>query len=166
MREPFAAVLDDRTQFVFNRSRIHAWGGDDQWLTCSLSAAFEQNEMSRERIVADAVAGVRQAWPAAGEARLLASRVIREPQATFRPRPGIASCRPGPRTPIANLVLAGAWTATGWPATMESAVRSGQAAADELCRSSEGLSPADGLSRAESRSGYPRVRPAGTNPGG
>ena len=64
-----------------------------------------------------------------GHAELVWSRVSREPQATVALRPGTASRRPGPHTSRANVTRAGAWTATGWPATMESAVRSGRAAA-------------------------------------
>jgi uncharacterized protein with NAD-binding domain and iron-sulfur cluster len=67
-----------------------------------------------------------------GEARLLWSRVSREPAATFAGRPGTASRRPGQRTSRINVARAGAWTDTGWPATMESAVRSGRAAARVL----------------------------------
>ena len=55
--------------------------------------------------------------------------VTHEPRATFRAAPGTQALRPGPRTPVQRLFLAGAWTDTGWPATMESAVRSGRAAA-------------------------------------
>ena len=64
-----------------------------------------------------------------GPAELLWSRVSREPQATFAGRPGTAAERRGPETARANVVRAGAWTATGWPATMESAIRSGRRAA-------------------------------------
>jgi uncharacterized protein with NAD-binding domain and iron-sulfur cluster len=64
-----------------------------------------------------------------GPAELLWSRVSREPAATFAGRPGTAAQRPGPDTGRPNVVRAGAWTDTGWPATMESAVRSGRRAA-------------------------------------
>ena len=64
-----------------------------------------------------------------GEAELLWSRVSREPRATFAGRPGTAARRPGVRTHREDVVRAGAWTQTGWPATMEGAVRSGRAAA-------------------------------------
>jgi uncharacterized protein with NAD-binding domain and iron-sulfur cluster len=67
--------------------------------------------------------------------------VTREPQATFRPAPGTAALRPSARTSLPGLVVAGAYTATGWPATMESAVRSGDAAAAAL------LSTADTAAR-------------------
>ena len=63
--------------------------------------------------------------------------MVKESEATFRPKPGMNAHRVRPRTPITNLVLAGAWTATGWPATMESAVRSGHAAAQALIDGSE-----------------------------
>ena len=67
-----------------------------------------------------------------GPAELAWSRVSREPAATFAARPGTASLRAGPSTNRPNVVRAGAWTDTGWPATMESAVRSGQRAARAL----------------------------------
>jgi uncharacterized protein with NAD-binding domain and iron-sulfur cluster len=76
-----------------------------------------------------AIAGVRRAFPAAAEAEVLRWRVVKEMEATFRPRPGLGLFRLGTTTSVRNLLLAGAWTNTEWPATMESAVRSGQAAA-------------------------------------
>ena len=68
--------------------------------------------------------------PAARDARAESFFVTREHAATFRAAPGVRALRPGPRTALPGLVLAGSWTDTGWPATMEGAVRSGQAAAD------------------------------------
>ena len=129
MRRDFAAVLDPNVQFIFNRSRLHGWSGPEQWVTCSLSGAHEAMELAQEEIVARAQSGLRRALRRAREAEVLAARVVKESEATFRPAPGILAHRVGARTPIANLALAGAWTDTGWPATMESAVRSGQAAA-------------------------------------
>ena len=67
--------------------------------------------------------------PEAAGAQVLDSLVTKERKATFRARPGTASLRPGPRTAWPGLAVAGAWTDTGWPATMEGAVRSGRAAA-------------------------------------
>jgi hydroxysqualene dehydroxylase len=75
------------------------------------------------------VPAVERLLPAATEAQLLDFAVTREPRATFRGRPGQAALRPGPRTAVPGLYLAGAWTDTGWPATMEGAVRSGLTAA-------------------------------------
>jgi uncharacterized protein with NAD-binding domain and iron-sulfur cluster len=70
--------------------------------------------------------------PAAGQAEVKAFFVTREHAATFRAGPGARAWRPGPRTELPGLVLAGCWTDTGWPATMEGAVRSGHAAAREV----------------------------------
>jgi uncharacterized protein with NAD-binding domain and iron-sulfur cluster len=70
-----------------------------------------------------------------GSADLLWSRVSREPEATFAGRPGTASARPGVRTSRPNVTRAGAWTQTGWPATMEGAIRSGREAARALLAS-------------------------------
>jgi uncharacterized protein with NAD-binding domain and iron-sulfur cluster len=80
------------------------------------------------------MAALRRAFPQAAEAELLQWRVVKELDATFLPRPGLAPYRLGATTSIPNLVLAGAWTDTEWPATMESAVRSGQAAAAAVLR--------------------------------
>jgi hydroxysqualene dehydroxylase len=82
--------------------------------------------------VLPALAAVR---PRARGATVLDSWVTRERTATFRAAPGSAALRPPARTDVPGVVLAGAWTATGWPATMESAVRSGHAAAEVLLAS-------------------------------
>lgn len=129
MHRDFVAVLDPNVQYVFNRSRLHGWEGPEQWVSCSLSGAHEAVELPQEEIVSRARSGLRRALRRARESDLLAARVVKETEATFRPAPGILAHRVGARTPIANLALAGAWTDTGWPATMESAVRSGRAAA-------------------------------------
>ena len=73
-------------------------------------------------------AGGHEIWPETRSAELVRWRVITEPAAVFSMRPGIEQLRPRQQTPIANLVLAGDWTDTGWPATMEGAVRSGYSA--------------------------------------
>ena len=71
-------------------------------------------------------------WPAARDAELLRWRMVTEPAAVFSLRPGVERLRPAQRTPIANLALAGDWTDTGWPATMEGAVRSGYLAVEAI----------------------------------
>jgi uncharacterized protein with NAD-binding domain and iron-sulfur cluster len=78
---------------------------------------------------------LRAIWPAAAEAKLLRWRVVTEQSAVFSVKPGSESLRPSQRTPIEGLFLAGDWTATGWPATMEGAVRSGYLAAEEVTAS-------------------------------
>jgi uncharacterized protein with NAD-binding domain and iron-sulfur cluster len=78
---------------------------------------------------------LRSIWPAAAEAQLLHHRVLTQPGAVFSIRPGTDAMRPAQRTPIAGLYLAGDWTTTGWPATMEGAVRSGNMAVESLLAS-------------------------------
>lgn len=92
-------------------------------------------DKSRSEIVDLALAEVREFFPAAREANLLKSTVIKEVNATYSPRPGIDAHRPSARTPWPRIFLAGDWTATGWPATMEGAVRSGYLAAEALAKS-------------------------------
>ncbi len=128
MQRDFVAVLDDDAQFIFNRSKLHGWG-DEHWISVSLSGAHELAALPQPEVAARVERAVRRALRRTQDATLLASRVIKESEATFRPKPGMASHRLRARTSMANLFLAGAWTATGWPATMESAVRSGHAAA-------------------------------------
>ncbi len=124
----FAAFLRSEVQWVFNRSRA---GGEDetrgQHLVVSISAPGELFELRGEELRDRLLPQLQRALPAAREATLRHYTVVKEPEATFVPAPGLR--RPGPRTPLENLYLAGAYTDTGWPATMESAVRSGLAAA-------------------------------------
>jgi zeta-carotene desaturase len=91
-------------------------------------------DKSRAEIVDLALREVREFFPAAREANLVKSTVIKELHATYSPRPGIDAHRPSPLTPWPRVFLAGDWTATGWPATMEGAVRSGYLAAEALAR--------------------------------
>ena len=127
----FAAFVRSEVQWVFNRSRA---GGEDeaerQHLVISISAPGELFALGSEELRERLLPQLRAAIPAARAAELVHCRVVKEPEATFVPSPGLE--RPGPRTPLANLFLAGAYTDTGWPATMESAVRSGLAAAAAL----------------------------------
>lgn len=132
MRRDFVAVLDPDAQFIFQRSQIHGWSTPPHWISVSLSGAHELVDLPQQEIVERAERAVRRALRRTAGAELLAARVVKESEATFRPKPGINAHRVGPRTSIRNLFLAGAWTATGWPATMESAVRSGRAAAREI----------------------------------
>ena len=132
MRRDFVAVLDPDAQFIFHRSQIHGWPTPPHWISVSLSGAHGLVDLPQQEIVERVERAVRRALRRTAGARLLATRVVKEAEATFRPQPGMNAHRVRPRTSIRNLVLAGAWTATGWPATMESAVRSGRAAAQVL----------------------------------
>lgn len=132
MQRDFVAVLDPDAQFIFHRSQIHGWPTPPHWISVSLSGAHDLVDLPQDKIVERVERAVRRALRRTSGAQLLASRVVKEAEATFRPKPGMNAHRLRPRTSIRNLVLAGAWTATGWPATMESAVRSGRAAAQAL----------------------------------
>jgi squalene-associated FAD-dependent desaturase len=126
-----AAFVGNELQWVFNRDRLDREPAAGRHrIVISLSAAQPYMGLDREALKERFLPQVRAAIPGAREAELLAFSAIKEPEATFVPAPGMR--RPGPRTPLANLVLAGTYTDTGWPATMESAVRSGRTAAHTL----------------------------------
>jgi len=105
-----------------------------QYLQLVISASYSLLRKSREEIIALCLDEVRQALPAAREARLVKATVIKEAAATFSPEPGVDRWRPAQETQTPHLFLAGDWTATGWPATMEGAVRSGYLAAEAALR--------------------------------
>jgi len=142
---PFAAALDSPVQWVFDRT-LAAGARRGQYLVVSLSAASDQVDKPTEVLVRAFTAALADLFPQARAARLLDAFVTREPHATFRQRPGTASLRPLPLTQVPGLVLAGAWTRTGWPDTMEGAVRSGLRAADLLDRYDR--APHDALTEA------------------
>jgi hydroxysqualene dehydroxylase len=123
-----AAGVGTDVQFVFDRTAA-AGLGRGQYLAVSLSAADRYMNRPAEEVKAAVVAGLAVLFPRAGDARIVDALVSREPAATFRGMAGSRSARPQGTTGTPGLVLAGAWTATGWPATMEGAVRSGNAAA-------------------------------------
>jgi squalene-associated FAD-dependent desaturase len=127
---PFVAGVRSPVQFVFDRTDT-AGIDHGQYLAVSLSAADEELNMTVDDLRSRFIGALADLLPAAREAQLESFFVTREHAATFRAAPGSRSLRPGPRTAIPGLVLAGTWTDTGWPATMEGAVRSGHAAARE-----------------------------------
>jgi squalene-associated FAD-dependent desaturase len=118
----FAALLGSPVQWVFAKG--------PGYLCCSLSSAARWVSEPEERLVAMADRELRARLPVLAGATLREGAATRDPEATFVPAPGLR--RPGARTRLANVALAGAWTETGWPATMEGAVRSGRAAARTL----------------------------------
>jgi squalene-associated FAD-dependent desaturase len=129
MDERFTAVVDSPVQWIFNRTAMGGGDGSSHHLAISISGAREEVEVPRAELAEAMRAELEHLLPRARSARALATAVVKEPQATFAAAPGQAARRPGPATPLERVALAGAWTATGWPATMEGAVRSGIVAA-------------------------------------
>jgi hydroxysqualene dehydroxylase len=128
-----AAVIDSPLQFIFDRTTASALGdGRGQCLAVSLSAATRWATTPSDQLVTMTERELARLFPEARAARRLDSVVIRERAATFRGAPGTAALRPSVRPHRNGVYLAGAWTATGWPATMEGAVRSGVSAARAL----------------------------------
>jgi hypothetical protein len=130
MSAPMAALLDSPAHWVFDRGRLTGHRpSSGQYLTVVSSGAPDL-AATRGRQLVDLMA--LALTDRLGPAALLWSRVSREPEATFAGRPGTGWRRPGVETQRPNVVRAGAWTRTGWPATMEGAIRSGRAAARAL----------------------------------
>jgi zeta-carotene desaturase len=140
------AVLLDRTiQWMFHKSRLiesrkeNEKSRDDSnsngsYVELVVSCSRSLVEKSKPEIVEMAVKEAQEFFPAARHAKLLKSTVIKEVHATYSAGPGIDEYRPQPQTAWPRVFLAGDWTATGWPATMEGAVRSGYLAAEALAR--------------------------------
>jgi squalene-associated FAD-dependent desaturase len=141
MQEPFVTLLDTTTQWIFNKTALYggnngAGNGKNQYLQLVISASYDLLQKPRQEIIDLCLAEVRQALPAAVKANLLKATVIKEAAATFSPQPGVNRWRPKQQTSIGRMYLAGDWTDTGWPATMEGAVRSGYLAAEAVLRAS------------------------------
>jgi len=122
---PHAALLDRTIQWFFNKR-------EGRYLQLVVSASNRLLQMPRQEVIEMSVSELRDFLPAVGGAVLERAHVVKEARATFTAAPGLESRRPGPRTPFENFFLAGDWTATGWPATMEGAVRSGYRAAEAV----------------------------------
>ncbi len=142
MDEPFVTLLDTNTQWIFNKSQLYAVPNgaaknQEQYLQMVISASYDLLKKSRQEIIDLCLREVRQALPRAQEAQLMKATVIKEVAATFSPQPGVDRWRPKQDTKIAKLFFAGDWTATGWPATMEGAVRSGYLAAEAVLRAAD-----------------------------
>ena len=132
MDSPLAAFLDSPVQFVFNKSLIQGSNGRGQYLCISLSGAWDYVDRPKAELMEEFSAEMARLLPRAREATLERSLVVKEKRATFRSAPGAGKHRLPQETPLPNLYLAGEWTDTGWPSTMEGAVRSGVFAADAL----------------------------------
>ncbi len=135
-RLPFAAAVDSPVQWLFDRTEISGFGasGRGQYLAISLSAAEPYVDVPAAQLREMFVPALAGLLPGARDARVSEFFVTRERRATFRQGPGCGRLRPQAATALPGLTLAGAWTDTGWPDTMEGAVRSGLNAAIELRR--------------------------------
>ncbi len=137
-----AALLDTRIQWMFNKTRIRAGepgarrdGG--QYLELTISASFDELKKTREGILGPALEELRRFFPAVHTARLVKSGVLKEARATFSVLPGLDRFRPAAAAVGDGLFLAGDWTRTGWPSTMEGAVRSGRLAAEAVAKATQ-----------------------------
>jgi zeta-carotene desaturase len=124
---PHATLLDRTMQWMFNKD-----GG--RYLQLVVSASRDLTELSRGEIIDIAIGDLRLYFPRVRDAHLVKAHVIKEQRATFSAAPETEHLRPTADSAIANLYMAGDWTRTGWPATMEGAVRSGYIAAERVAQ--------------------------------
>ena len=132
---PMLGLRDEEMEWVFDKGRLHGRDGAPQHLSFIVSAARRSAARPNAELVASATGALTRYFAEMKEARVVRSLVLRDPEATFVCSPGSEASRPGPVTPVAGLYLAGDWTKTGLPATIEGAVRSGLAAAEAVERS-------------------------------
>jgi zeta-carotene desaturase len=124
---PHATLLDRTIQWMYNK-------GEGKHIQLVVSASRSLVEMGRAEVIELALRELKEFFPKAAEAVLQRAHVVKEVRATFSAVPDLEAMRPESRTSIANLYLAGDWTRSGWPATMEGAVRSGYLAAEAVLR--------------------------------
>jgi uncharacterized protein with NAD-binding domain and iron-sulfur cluster len=134
---PALAILDKNIEWIFNKNLL--WGEQAQlpgeqgtYLSMVISASQRFETMPKEELTALVLKEVRECLPEARNASVVKSLLIRWPKATIAPKPGVEPLRPDQRSPIENLYVAGEWTQTGWPSTMESAARSGYRVAEYI----------------------------------
>ncbi len=134
---PATALLDRSFEWVFNRNSLYPkLSGEPAFLSLVISASSRFDTASREDVVALALRELGDAFPAIADAELVHSSVVRWPKATISPSSDVHLKRSGPSTPYSNVVLAGEWTNTGWPSTMEGAAISGINAAHYILQQS------------------------------
>ena len=132
--QDFAAGVGTPIQYVFDRSDAAGLSSGGQYLAISLSGAAAEMSLPPEDLGELYLQAMGALLPKTREAKVQSVHVSREHAATFAARPGTEALRPAARTEVEGLVLAGAWTDTGWPATLEGAVLSGHVAAREALR--------------------------------
>lgn len=139
---PHAVFVDRLSQWMFNRTALQGGKGKKSqadtgglfYYQVVISAARDLPGNSQQDTIDEVVRELREVWPMAKEAGLVHARMVTEHQAVFSVKPGVEQLRPPQQSPIVNLQLAGDWTRTGWPGTMEGAVRSGYLAAENVLR--------------------------------
>jgi squalene-associated FAD-dependent desaturase len=149
---PHAALVGRLSQWIFNATALQSRDAHDKrghgavadktaadklesfYYQVVISAAHRVVKCDKDELQQKVMDDLRVVFPDAREARLLHSRIVNMPRAVFSPQPGVGALRPSQATAIPGLFLAGDWTATGWPGTMEGAVRSGYAAAAGLLK--------------------------------
>jgi squalene-associated FAD-dependent desaturase len=127
---PHATLLDRTMQWMFNKDA-------GRYLQLVVSASHDLTTLSRKEIIDLAIGDLRLFFPRVHDANLVKAHVVKEQRATFSAAPETESLRPGTACAIPNLHLAGDWTRSGWPATMEGAVRSGYIAADAVAKATK-----------------------------
>ncbi|MFI5350396.1 MAG: hydroxysqualene dehydroxylase HpnE [Elusimicrobiota bacterium] len=130
MTERFIGMLNTETHWVFNKSRIHGLNGEGQTIAAVISGAHEQIGYSPENILRVVARDLLSCLPDFAKAKVLASKIVKEPFATLSPVPGAEALRPLPGAGMPGFSFAGDWTRTGFPATIESACVSGERAAE------------------------------------
>jgi zeta-carotene desaturase len=130
-----AVLLDRQIHWLYNKGRLQPWRKvRGSYVELVVSASREFAQLSREDAIALAVRELGEFFPAMSAAKLEKAALVKEMRATFAVPPGIDASRPTSVSPWPNCFLAGDWTATGWPSTMESAARSGHLAAEAICK--------------------------------
>jgi zeta-carotene desaturase len=133
-----AALLDTRIQWMFNKSRIRRSETGEHYYELVISASHAELKKTREEILESAIAELKMFFPAARAAKVVRAGVLKEARATFSVTPGLEQFRPEPDACGEGLYLAGDWTKTDWPSTMEGAARSGRIAAERVARAAGG----------------------------
>jgi squalene-associated FAD-dependent desaturase len=133
---PHAVLLDREIHWMYNKTRLQPWRDQKgNYLELVVSASKSFAAKSRQQAIAQAHAELKEFFPAVVSAKLIKAVLIKEMRATFGVPPRVDEIRPKSQSPWPQCFLAGDWTATGWPSTMESAARSGHLAAEALCKS-------------------------------
>jgi squalene-associated FAD-dependent desaturase len=128
-----AALLDTTIQWVFHKSRIRSYAEErGSYVELVIAASAVQLKMERSEILDGALAELASFFPEVKRAKVVKSGILKEARATFSVLPGLDAMRPFANSPWPGIYMAGDWTATGWPSTMESAARSGYLAAEAV----------------------------------